>query len=162
MEIQTAHLTYITDLRGDEYETTASLVSKPLSNLENAAQYELLNYALNCFNQTTVESVLAQNNYFAPEKIKEAKGISFSNKDSVCFEGEYSLNSVSLGEKISDYMLSKMGNEFYVKIEPPKEIQDQLDAYQQRLAQKKAQDEEKKKARKIKKAEKLLKEAGKI
>lgn len=50
----------------------------------------------------------------------------------------------------------------YIAIQTPKFIQDQIDARKKRKEQKKKLTEEQKLARKLKKAEKILREAGKL
>lgn len=161
MEITTALLNF-TSYRKDGYDQEPFIEAKRLDFLSVEEQRAVFNHILSTFRTPVIEETLAYKGFLPLEKIKETKGITFSNKDKIYCPYQYSWEEFTLGEKLSDYKLSRLGGDFYIKIAPPKEIQDQIDAYQQKLAHKKVQDEEKKRARKIKKAEKLLKEAGKI
>lgn len=160
MEIETALLNFIVYKNGDP--ELPEITSKRLDSLSVEEQRGLFGHAIHWFRTPVIEEILATYNYFSPEKIKEIKGVQFTEKDKIYSPRNYSWNEFSLGKPLSDFDLSRLGADFYVKVSPPKSIQNQIDAYQKRIADKKIQNEEKKKERKIKKAEKLLKEAGKL
>lgn len=161
MNIETALLNFIT-YKTLDYDQEPYIESKRLDSLTVDEERTVLRHVLHCFRIKAIEEVNADNNYYKPEDFKEIHNINFLSKDKVFCPKGSSWEEFSLEEKLSEYKLSRLGSDFYIKIAPPKEIQDQLDNYKIRLAAKQIQNEENKRQRKIKKAEKLLKEAGKI
>lgn len=153
-------ITYIKS--ASEYESECELESKKLSELSQQEESDLLGYLLGRNNPLT-KKTLEYNGLLYLEEIKEKKGLTFTNKDKFYFLDGWSMKGISQDEKLSDYQLDKIKEgTCYVAVQTPKLIQDQIDARQKRKEQKKKLTEEQKLARKLKKAEKILREAGKL
>ncbi len=146
-----------------EYESDCSLSSKKLSELSEQEEADFFEYFL-LKDTPKIKERLKARKLFTLEEIKEITNFTITNKDELLFYSGYGhLERIGQNAKLDDYTIDKIANSScLIAISTPKNIQDQIDARKKRKEQKKKLTEEQKLARKLKKAEKILREAGKL
>lgn len=154
-------ITYIA--YSSEYDEDCILESKKLSELSDEDKVSLFSHFLNSEFKGK-ENVLRAAKLFNINEVKEQAGIKIANNDEIyAGEGYSPLRKICLAKELS---LSKSdfvrGTKFYVEVDPPENIKNKIKSFEELQKAAKEKAEQQKLARKIKKAEKLLKEAGKL
>lgn len=164
MNPNTTYVAYITPVDPYEEYSDSKIEMLPLSELSKEQQKSLLG-ALGCFlDKKILGDWLNQKGYFTPEQIKEVKGVALTNQDSLYFGGNYFSDHAKIKEELREHQLETLENAEHVfaRVSIPADWKSQIEEYKKKKQKLAAKKEEQKKLRKIKKAEKLLKEAGKL
>jgi hypothetical protein len=164
MNPDTTYLTYTTPVDPYEEYSDSKIEMLPLSMLSKEQQASLLNVLNSFWDRKIIGDWLNQQGYFTPEQIKEVKGVVLTNQDSLYFGGNYFSDHAKIKEKLCEHQLKTLENAEHVfaRVSIPADWKSQIEEYKKNKQKLAAQKEEQKKLRKIKKAEKLLKEAGKL
>jgi hypothetical protein len=164
MNPDTTYLTYTTPVDPYEEYSDSKIEMLPLSMLSKEQQASLLNVLNSFWDRKILGDWLNQQGYFTPEQIKEVKGITLTNQDSLYFGGNYFSNHAKIKDKLCEHQLKTLENAEHVfaRVSIPSDWKWQIEEYKKNKQKLAAKKEEQKKLRKIKKAEKLLKEAGKL
>lgn len=160
---------FISKIRYDDYDyyyhgndrpDTSIDTIRSLSDLEKC---ELAKILISAAGQKLVKATLNSIGYYTNDQIKESKEIKVSNLDDLYYD-EYGLKPVKRDASgaISNWDDIERIENLFIRVAPTNEMRNQFDKYQEFLAETTRKKEAKKQERKLKKAEKLLKEAGRI
>lgn len=152
-------LTYVSS--PSEYGSDCLLESKQLTQLTPREEVDLFQYLLS---RLDAKEILNQSGWFSLKQVKEEKNIAVSNHDQIWIGSRYGIENFAITEtKLSERTLNKLENSAcFIQVTMPKWILNQLQKSKESKESRKKLTDQQKLDRKLKKAEKLLKDAGKL